>query len=82
MNCNRFKNPYFWIGVIGTLFTTANVELSDITTWNILFETLTNIAYNPFLLLSTIMALIGVFVDPTTKGAKDCKIKQDNINKE
>lgn len=71
----RYKNVYFWIGLIGVIFSAAGVNLESLTSWNILFSNIMNILSNPFLLISVIMAVSGVIVDPTTKGFKDCELK-------
>lgn len=74
---NRFKNPYFWIGLIGIMFSAAGIDLKTLTSWDILLTNILNILNNPFLLISVIMAITGVFIDPTTQGAKDCKNKEE-----
>ena len=68
---NRFKNPYFWFGLAGVICTAANISFESLTSWEILYENLMNILANPFLLGSVIVAIVGVFVNPTTKGLKD-----------
>lgn len=75
---DRYKNPYFWFGIIGIIFTAGGVKLEQLTSWNILLDNLIHIISSPFLLLSVIMAITGVFVDPTTKGLKDCEVKKIN----
>lgn len=71
----RYKNVYFWIGILGVVFSAAGINLESLTSWNILFDNILNILKNPFLLMSVIMAVTGVIIDPTTKGLKDCQIK-------
>ena len=68
---NRFKNPYFWFGIAGIICAAANISFESLTSWEILYENLMNILANPFLLGSVIVAVVGVFVNPTTKGLKD-----------
>ena len=68
---NRFKNPYFWFGLAGVICAAANISFESLTSWEILYENLMNILANPFLLGSVIVAVVGVFVNPTTKGLKD-----------
>ena len=48
-----------------------NINIESITSWEILYKDILNVLGNPFLLLSVIMAITGVIVDPTTKGLKD-----------
>ena len=68
---NRFKNPYFWIGLIGVVLTALGLKPEQVTSWSMLANSLINAIQNPYLLVSVIMAVLGVFVDPTSKGLKD-----------
>lgn len=58
---NRFKNPYFWMGLIGIIFSAAGVSLESLTSWDILFENIWRILDSPALLMSVIAAVVGVF---------------------
>lgn len=29
----RFKNPYFWVGLLGVIFTAMGVDATTLTTW-------------------------------------------------
>lgn len=73
MNIDRFKNPWFWIGVLGVIFTAMEISPETITSWTILKDQLISLISNPYMLVTVIMAVLGVFVDPTTKGIKDNK---------
>ena len=68
---DRLKNPYFIIGLIGVVFSAAGIDFESLTNWSILWQNVLSVLNNPFLLVSVITALIGVFVDPTTKGFTD-----------
>ncbi len=72
-NSDRFKNPYFWVGIIGVILTACNIDPSTLTTWHAVYVKLVEIVSNPYLMGSIVMALLGVFVDPNTKGITDCK---------
>ena len=78
---NRFKNPYFWFGLAGVICAAANISFESLTSWEILYENLMNILANPFLLGSVIVAVVGVFVNPTTKGLKDNNENQNDFIK-
>lgn len=67
----RFKNIFFWLGLIGVIFSAANIDIQAMTSWGLLIDALTSIVMNPFILLSVIAAVVGVFVDPSTPGFKD-----------
>lgn len=68
---NRFKNIYFWLGLIGVIFSAAGVNIEILTSWPILFDSLIGIISNPFLFMSVIAAITGVFVDTSTPGLYD-----------
>ena len=67
----RAKNPYFWIGLIGVIFSAMGVSASMFTSWKIVWDAIVNLVSNPFMLGSVALAIIGVLVDPTTKGITD-----------
>lgn len=68
---NRIKNPYFWIGLVGVILTALQVEASSLTTWESVIQLVVDTLCNPYLLVTTIMAVSGIFIDPTTTGIKD-----------
>ncbi|KGJ48067.1 phage phi LC3 family holin [Clostridium sp. NCR] len=70
---NRFKNPYFWLGLVGVIFSSAGVDFNTLISWNLLGEALLSILSNPVALVAVTAALIGVCVDPSSKGLKDNK---------
>ena len=67
----RFKNPYFIVGLIGVVLTALQVEASTLTTWASVGRLILDTVSNPYLLCTTAMAVIGVFVEPTSKGISD-----------
>ena len=70
---DRFKNPYFILGLLGVIFSAANINVETLTSWHLLWQGVINILGNPFLLASVTAAVLGVFVDPSTKGLRDRK---------
>lgn len=70
---NRVKNPYFWLGLGGVIFSAAGVDFKTLTSWNLLGNALLDILANPVAVVAVIAAVIGVVVDPSTKGLKDNK---------
>lgn len=70
---DRFKNPFFILGLFGIVFSAAGVNVETLTNWSLLWESILGILGNPFLLASVIAAVLGVFVDPSTKGLRDKK---------
>jgi phi LC3 family holin len=67
----RAKNPYFWIGLVGVILAAMGVDASMFTSWGAVWDALVGLVTNPFMLGSVIIAVIGVLVDPTTKGIAD-----------
>ncbi len=67
----RFKNPYFWVGLGAVVLTAMGVDASTFTTWDSVGSAVMDLVTNPFMLGTTALAVLGVFVDPTTKGVTD-----------
>jgi len=70
-NIERYKNPWFWVGIGGIVLTSLQVEASTLTTWGSVGELVIKTVSNPFLLGTTAMAVLGVFINPTSKGLGD-----------
>ena len=68
---DRFKNPYFWIGLVAMYFATLGVEPSTMTSWSLLITNIKDTLLNPFSLGCIVVATIGYINDPTTPGLKD-----------
>lgn len=68
---NRWKNPWFYVGIIGVILTAIGVDGSTFTTWGAVVKGFMDFIQNPFLIGSVVMALLGAYVDPTTGGLKD-----------
>ncbi|WP_303024848.1 phage holin [Anaerotignum lactatifermentans] len=73
MNKDRFKNPWFWVGIGGVILTATGMEPSMFTSWDALSGAVLDVLKNPFLLGTAALAVLGVFVEPTTKGLTDGK---------
>ena len=67
----RVKNPWFWISLVGVILTAMGVSPETFTTWGAVVTALKELVMNPFLLGSVAVAILGVFIDPTTKGVSD-----------
>lgn len=67
----RVKNPYFWIGLMGVILSAMGVEPQMLSSWQALGNALLEFVKNPFLIGTVLVAVIGVIVDPTTKGMND-----------
>lgn len=71
----RVNNIYFWLGLVGIVFTAAGVDFNSLTDWNLLLKSVIGILNNPVAVMSVALAVLGVFVNPTTPGIKDVDIK-------
>lgn len=67
----RFKNPYFWVTLIATVLATLGVSADMFTSWSLVWQSIVDLVNNPFQLGCVIVAIIGVFNDPTTYGIGD-----------
>ncbi|GAA0104255.1 hypothetical protein UT300013_08770 [Paraclostridium sordellii] len=70
---NRVKNPYFWLGLGGVIFSAAGVDFKTLTSWNLLANALLDILANPVAVVAVAAAVIGVVVDPSTPTLFDKK---------
>ena len=69
----RFKNWAFWLGLGATVLTAMNVSPEMFTSWDAVWDAVVNLIGNPFKLGSVVLAVLGVFVDPTTAGISDSR---------
>ena len=67
----RFKNWAFWLGLGATILAAMQVSPEMLTSWDLVAEELVELFSNPFRLGCVIVAVVGVFVDPTTAGIGD-----------
>jgi phi LC3 family holin len=67
----RFKNPWFWVGLFGVILSAMGVSPDMFTSWSAVWDAIVNLVSNPFMLGSVVLAVVGVFVDPTTSGIGD-----------
>ena len=67
----RFQNWAFWLGLGATVLTAMNVSPEMFTSWELLWDEIVALFGNPFRLGCVLVAVIGVFTDPTTPGVGD-----------
>lgn len=67
----RCKNWAFWLGLGATILAAMNVSPEMFTSWDLLWQEVVALFNNPFRLGCVVVAIIGVFVDPTTSGIGD-----------
>lgn len=73
----RIKNPYFWIGIIGVILTASGTAPETLTSWPAVLEWGKALVGNPYALIGSIIAVVGVCHDPTTQGIQDSKQVQE-----
>ena len=67
----RLRNPWFWVGLAGVVCTAMGADPKTLTSWTALWNALAALAASPYLLASVAVAVLGVLVDPTTRGLGD-----------
>ena len=67
----RIKNPWFWVTLAGVIMTAMGVSPEMFTSWGAVADAFMELLSNPYMLGSVVLAVLGVFIDPTTKGVND-----------
>lgn len=70
---NKFKNPYFILGLISTIFLAANIDFNTLTSWQLLLNAILGILNNPVAIVAVIGAVLGLVNDNSTPGFGDAK---------
>lgn len=76
MNMNikvRVRNPWFWVGVVSVAITAIGVDPQTFTSWAAVREGIKAVLSNPVQLVTMCLAVLSVFIDPTTAGVTDSK---------
>ena len=75
----RLKNMHMWLGVIAVALLGIGIDLTELTSWTILYDKLMALLNNPYRLGLVVYTLLCVFIDPTTKGIKDSELAKTYI---
>ena len=67
----RMKNPWFWASLMGVILTAMGVSPEMFTSWGAVIQAIRDLVSNPYMLFSVTLAVLGVFIDPTTAGVGD-----------
>lgn len=67
----RYKNIWFWFGLVATFLNATGIVPEDLKTWDILIDKIVAVLMNPYALGCAVIAIVAVFVNPKTKGIKD-----------
>ena len=69
----RFRNPWFWVGVCSVAITAIGVDPQTFTSWAAVWNGAVSVLSNPVQLCMMALAILSVFIDPTTAGVGDSK---------
>ena len=69
----RMKNPWFWVGIVSVAITAIGVDPMSFTSWPAVWEGIKYVCSNPVQLVTMCLAVLSVFIDPTTAGVTDSK---------
>ena len=67
----RLKNPWFWVGVVSIIITALGVDPQQFVSWDSLGGYIVDVLRNPVQLVTVMLAVLAVFIDPTTSGIGD-----------
>ena len=73
----KFKNPWFWLGLVSIIFGSAGVDMNTLTSWNALGQAVLGILQNPVAVMAVIGGILGVFNDNSVSGL-DKIIQKEN----
>lgn len=64
----KIRNPYFWLAVVGLIFSASGIDFNTLTSWSLLGQALFSIVSNPVSIVAVITAFLGIWNDNSTKG--------------
>jgi len=64
----KYKSIGFWVGILGAVLVATGSQISDFTTWGLLWTKIYDVAMNPATLIGIAMAVYGVWNNPSKKG--------------
>ena len=67
----RAKNQWFWVTLGGVILAAMGISPEMFTSWGAVWDAIKNLVSNPYMRGCVILAVLGVFIDPTTKGMGD-----------
>ena len=74
----KFKNPWFWLGLVSIIFGSAGVDVNTLTSWSALGQAVLGILQNPVAVMAVVGGILGVFNDNGTKGL-DKPIEKEKV---
>lgn len=76
----RMKNPWFWVGIVSVAITAIGVDPQTFTSWAAVWEGIKAVLSNPVQLVTMCLAVLAVFIDPTTAGVTDSAAALTYVN--
>lgn len=76
LNNPKFKNPFFWMGIITLIFGTADIDMETLTSWKLLWEAVWGILNNPVVLFCIFGNILSVWNDNSTPGMDKLKVRK------
>lgn len=70
----RMKNPWFWVGIVSIALTAIGIDPTMFTSWSAVWDAIKDVLANPVQLVTMILAILAVFIDPTTSGITDSNL--------
>ena len=70
----RMKNPWFWVGIVSIALTAIGIDPTMFTSWSTVWDAIKDVLANPVRLVTMILAILAVFIDPTTSGITDSNL--------
>ena len=64
----KIRNPYFWLAVVGLIFSASGIDFNTLTSWSLLGQALFSIVSNPVSIVAVVTAFLGIWNDNSTKG--------------
>ena len=77
---SKFRNPYFWLSLIGLFFSAAGIEFNDLVSWQLLGEAIMNIVENPVSIVAVATAMLGIWNSNDTPGLDPIKPKHEEAD--
>ena len=57
----RAKNPWFWVGLVGTILAAMGVSPEMFTSWGAVWDAICSLFSNPFQIGCVVLAVLGVY---------------------
>ena len=67
----RTVNWKFWVAIGAVILSASGIKPETLTSWALVGQAFMGIITNPFVLITTLIAVGGVITDPTTPGLSD-----------